>query len=203
MVELEDALVAPGPPAEICRSVKMKGNSYPLATKQEPYAVDQQPPRRMRTGPGCLRRALWGDGEWWSEEAEKSVSKGAVQAPFETLLGGIHSTELVRRASSRDMRVSRREEDYGGGRRVKVGWMKLPQMVKLNMHRRETRSLKSRRGAFLRQSSTFFERLRAESEQNTTHRDSGKDLVRVSTRLVPVRDRGAPPALAGLLSSTD
>jgi hypothetical protein len=156
-VELEDALVAPGPPAEICRSVKMKGNSYPLATKQEPYAVDQQPPRRMRTGPGSLRRALWGDGEWWSEETEKSVSKGAVQAPFETLLGGIHSTELVRRASSRDMRVSRREEDYGGGRRVKVGWMKLPQIVKLNMHRRETRSLKSRRGAFLRQSSTFFD----------------------------------------------
>jgi hypothetical protein len=33
---LEDALVAPGPPAEICRSVKMKGNSLPQSENRTP-----------------------------------------------------------------------------------------------------------------------------------------------------------------------
>ena len=110
---------------------------------------------------------------WW--EAKKSVSKGAVQAPLESLLGDIHSIELVRRASSRDTRVSRKEEDYCGGRRLKAGWMKLPAMVKFDMHRRETRSLKSRRGAFLRQSSTFF--------------DYTGDRKRTGRTLLPKRER--------------
>ena len=82
-----------------------------------------------------------GGWRWWV--AKKSVSKEAVQAPLESLQGDIHSIELVRRASSRDMRVSKKGEDYCGGRRLKVGWMKLPRMVKFNMHRRVTRSLKS------------------------------------------------------------
>jgi hypothetical protein len=109
---------------EICRSV---GKRRKIATCLLP-SKNYTP--LIQDGHGRCRLALDNSGVEMQkkgrvvegrEEAAKSESKGAVQAPFETLLDGTRSTELVRRASSRDIGISGGEKDYCRGE----GWMEL------------------------------------------------------------------------------